>query len=91
MDIDILKNEKLIENFIRENTHSAYHLRCTCKMGDDKNGENVVDSKGKVYGVDNLRIVDSSIFPSMTSGNLNAPTIMLAEKISDEIKKEIKI
>lgn len=91
MDVDILENEKLIENFIRENTHSAYHLSCTCKMGDDQNGENVVNSKGQVYGVDNLRIVDSSIFPSMTSGNLNAPTIMLAEKISDEIKKEIKI
>ena len=45
----------------------------------------VVDPEGRVYGVNNLRVVDASIMPSMTSGNLNAPTIMMAEKLSDSI------
>lgn len=58
----------------------SYHLSCTCKMGK------VVDPKtAQVYGMENLRIVDASIMPSMTSGNLNAPTIMLAEKMADAI------
>jgi choline dehydrogenase len=47
----------------------------------------VVDSQARVFGADNLRVVDASIMPSMTSGNLNAPTIMLAEKIADAIRK----
>eukprot|EP00924_Labyrinthula_sp_SR-Ha-C_P000955 augustus_masked-scaffold_7-processed-gene-9.50-mRNA-1 protein AED:0.01 eAED:0.01 QI:0/-1/0/1/-1/1/1/0/582 len=66
-------------SWIKEHAESAYHLSCTCAMGD------VVDEKGKVHGADNLRVVDASIMPSMTSGNLNAPTIMLAEKLADDI------
>ena len=54
-------------------------------MGVDK--ESVVDSTGKVYGIDNLRVADASIFPQITNGNLNAPTIMVAERIADLIKE----
>ena len=83
--IDIQTDDD-IEIFIREQTHSAYHLSCSCKMG--KSTDSVVDSTGQVYGVRNLRVVDASIMPSMTSGNLNAPTIMMAEKIFDYIMEK---
>ena len=73
-----------IDTFVRKNAESAYHPCGTCKMGVDK--ESVVDSTGKVYGIDNLRVADASIFPQITNGNLNAPTIMVAERIADLIK-----
>jgi choline dehydrogenase len=76
---DILSNDSKLDEWIRNSSHSAYHPSCTCAMGQ------VVDANGNVLGADNLRVVDASIMPSMTSGNLNAPTIMLAEKISDNI------
>ena len=75
-----LDNDDDVDRWVRETTHSAYHPSCTCAMGD------VVDAVGKVSGVFGLRVVDSSIMPSVVSGNLNAPTIMLAEKLADAIK-----
>ena len=54
-------------------------------MGSDKDPMAVVNNKGQVNGIDRLRVVDSSIFPTITNGNLNGPTIMAAEKISDVI------
>ncbi len=68
-----------IEDFIRQHAESAYHPSCTCAMGS------VVDSEGKVFGTEQLRVVDASIMPEITNGNLNAPVVMLAEKISDMI------
>ena len=77
-------SDKDIENWIRDHTESAYHPCCTVKMGKDN--MSVVDSQGRVHGMEALRVVDASIMPSMISGNLNAPTIMMAEKIADAIK-----
>lgn len=76
---DILECDEKLDEWIAGSSHSAYHLSCTCAMGK------VVNSEGQVEGVDALRVVDASIMPSMTSGNLNAPTIMLAEKLADKI------
>ena len=73
-----------IDDFIRNNVESAYHPSCSCKMGSDKMA--VVDSHARVHGIAQLRVVDSSIFPTITNGNLNAPTIMVAERVADLIK-----
>ena len=69
-----------VDAFVRENCHSAYHPCCTAAMGS------VVDESGQVYGVSGLRVVDASVMPSTVSSNLNAPTIVLAERITDTIK-----
>jgi len=74
-----------LDEFIREHAESAYHPCGTCRMGrvDDKHA--VVDPHARVIGVDGLRVADSSIFPRITNGNLNAPSIMVGEKTSDHI------
>ncbi len=74
-----------IDEWVRDNVESAYHPSCTCKMGVKTDQNAVVDSNCSVFGIGNLRVVDSSIFPSITNGNLNAPTIMVAEKAADII------
>ena len=78
-----ITNDEL-DNIIRETADTAYHPSCTNKMGVDK--MSVVDQETKVYGVENLRVIDSSIMPDILSGNLNAGTIMIAEKAADMIK-----
>jgi choline dehydrogenase len=74
-----------IDSFIRAKVESAYHPSCSCKMGQPEDPMAVVDPQTRVYGIEGLRVVDSSIMPSVTTGNLNAPTIMLAEKAADHI------
>ena len=74
-----------IDAWVRDNVESAYHPSCTCKMGAKEDSMAVIDNKGKVHGLEKLRVVDSSIFPTIPNGNLNAPTLMVAEKLSDEI------
>ncbi|WP_424945751.1 choline dehydrogenase [Candidatus Spongiihabitans sp.] len=73
-----------IDAYVRQGVESAYHPSCTCKMGTDEMA--VVDPETRVHGIDRLRVVDSSIFPLITNGNLNAPTIMVAERAADMIK-----
>ncbi|XP_038628415.1 choline dehydrogenase, mitochondrial [Tachyglossus aculeatus] len=83
---DHVKSDKEIDAFVREKGDSAYHPSCTCKMGQPSDPTAVVDHQTRVIGVENLRVVDASIMPSIVSGNLNAPTIMIAEKAADIIK-----
>ena len=77
-----------IDAFIRQNAESAYHPCGTCKMGAVSDVMAVVDPECRVIGTRGLRVVDSSIFPSIPNGNINAPTIMVAEKASDHILKK---
>ncbi|MGE4648037.1 MAG: choline dehydrogenase [Arenicellales bacterium] len=72
-----------IDEWVRQNVESAYHPSCTCKIGADNDPTAVLDANCRVRGIDRLRVIDSSAFPSITNGNLNAPTIMLAERAAD--------
>ncbi len=74
-----------IDAFIRAKVESAYHPCGACKMGREDDPMAVVDSQTRVIGLSGLRVVDSSIMPSITTGNLNAPTLMIAEKAADLI------
>lgn len=74
-----------IDAFVRQEVESAYHPCGTCRMGAEDDPGAVVDSECRVIGVEGLRVVDSSVFPNITNGNINAPTLMLAEKASDHI------
>jgi choline dehydrogenase len=82
----IQSNEE-VDVFVRESVESAYHPSCSCKMGTDE--LSVVDPETKVHGIQGLRVVDSSIFPTIPNGNLNAPTIMVAERAADLIKGHV--
>ena len=82
---DHVRTDEEIDTFIRDKVESAYHPSCSCKMGDPSDPMAVVDPQTRVIGLDGLRVVDSSIMPSLTTGNLNAPTIMIGEKAADHI------
>jgi choline dehydrogenase len=78
-------DDEAIDSFVRRHVESAYHPCGTCKMGASDDPMAVVDPHARAIGLEALRIVDSSIMPSVTSGNLNAPTIMIGEKAADII------
>lgn len=78
-----IQTDEEIDAFVRQAVESAYHPSCSCKMGEDDMA--VVNSNTQVHGIEGLRVVDSSIFPTVPNGNLNAPTIMVAEKAADLI------
>ena len=76
-------SKDLIEEYIRSKAETAYHPSCTLKMGADNMA--VVDDKLKIHGLSNIRVVDASVMPEITSGNLNAPVLMIAEKAANYI------
>jgi choline dehydrogenase len=76
-----------IIDFVRNKGHTVYHPVGTCKMGSDAAA--VVDQKLRVRGMQNLRVIDASVMPAVTSGNTNAPVIMIAEKAADSIERRM--
>ncbi|MBN3563670.1 choline dehydrogenase [Aliamphritea spongicola] len=78
-----IREGKAMDEFIREDAASAYHPCGTCKIGTQEDAMAVVDSQLRVRGVQNLRVIDASVMPSLPSANINAATIMLAEKACD--------
>ncbi len=82
---DGVQSDAEIDAWVKENVESAYHPSCSCKMGSDEDPMAVLDAECRVRGIEDLRVVDSSIFPTITNGNLNAPSIMVAEKAADLI------
>ena len=82
-----IQTDEQIDQFVRESVDSAYHPCGTCKMGID--GLAVVDAELRVHGLANIRVIDASVFPTIPNGNLNAPTMMLAERGADLIKGQV--
>ncbi len=82
---DDVQSDDTLDDFIREHVESAYHPCGTCRMGRRDDPGAVVDPELRVIGVEGLRVADSSIFPRITNGNLNGPSIMTGEKASDHI------
>ncbi len=80
-----ITDDEAIDAWIRQNAESAYHPSCTCKIGGADDPMAVLDPDCRARGIDSLRVVDSSIFPTIPNGNLNAPSIMVGEKGSDII------
>ena len=80
-----VESDEALNEFIRGAVESAFHPCGTCRMGAADDAQAVIDPECRVIGVDGLRVVDSSIFPRITNGNLNAPSIMVGEKASDLI------
>ena len=81
---EAVASDEQILTWIRSNSQTAYHPIGTCRMGQGPNA--VVDEKLRVHGLENLRVADASIFPTMPSGNTNAPAIMVGEKAADLIR-----
>lgn len=80
-----VETDAQLDDFLREHVESAYHPCGTCRMGRASDPMAVVDPECRVIGVDGLRVADSSVFPQVTNGNLNAPSIMTGEKAADHI------
>jgi choline dehydrogenase len=80
-----VSSDEEILGWIRNNSQTAYHPVGTCRMGP-AGKSTVVDDKLRVHGIAGLRVADASIFPTMPSGNTNAPSIMVGEKCADILK-----
>jgi choline dehydrogenase len=78
-------SDEEIDRWVRENVESAYHPAGTCKMGRADDPLSVVDAECRVHGLDNLRVIDASVFPTLPNGNNIAPVIMVAEKMADKL------
>jgi len=79
-----VQSDAQIDEFVRQKAKSTRHPSCTCAMGTDEE-TSVVDGEGRVHGVESLRVIDASVMPTIPSAALNAPTIMLAEKLADRV------
>ena len=82
---NLLADDEALDQFVIANATGTWHATCSCRMGGDDDPMAVTDNQGRVRGVQGLRVVDASIFPTVPCANTNAPTIMSAEKISDAI------
>jgi 4-pyridoxate dehydrogenase len=81
-----VQTDAQLDGFIRKSAITVHHPAGTCKMGPPGDPQAVVDSEGRVFGTRGLRVVDASVMPDLTSGNINAPVIMIAEKIADGVR-----
>ena len=81
-----VETDAQILDWIRNNSQTGYHAMGTCRMG--QGSDTVVDERLRVHGIQGLRVADASVFPTMPSGNTNAPTIMVGEKAAELIRAE---
>src|SRR5215468_514971 len=83
---DVMKEDEALEAFVRKATIGVWHASCSCRMGRDDDPMAVVDTQGRVKGVQGLRVVDASVFPVVPCANTNFPVLMSAEKIADAMQ-----
>ena len=81
----LVTDREALAAHLRDNVAGMFHPVGTCRMGRADDADAVVDSRGRVYGVEGLRVADASIMPNVMAGNTNLPVIMAAEKIADAI------
>jgi 5-(hydroxymethyl)furfural/furfural oxidase len=82
---DVMTDDEALEAFVRKAAIGVWHASCTCRMGRADDPMAVVDTAGRVCGVEGLRVVDASIFPVVPCANANFPILMAAEKIAEAI------
>jgi 5-(hydroxymethyl)furfural/furfural oxidase len=82
----VMNDDEALEAFVRKSAIGVWHASCSCRMGATDDPMAVVDTEGRVRGVQGLRVVDASIFPVVPCANTNFPTLMAAEKIADGMR-----
>jgi 5-(hydroxymethyl)furfural/furfural oxidase len=82
----VMNDDEALEAFVRKSAIGVWHASCSCRMGRDDDPMAVVDTQGRVKGVQGLRVVDASIFPVVPCANTNFPVLMSAEKIADAMR-----
>jgi 5-(hydroxymethyl)furfural/furfural oxidase len=83
---DVINDDEALEAFVRKATIGVWHASCSCRMGRADDPMSVVDTQGRVKGMQGLRVVDASIFPVVPCANTNLPVLMSAEKIADAMQ-----
>ena len=83
---ELLRDDDKLDTFVREKVHGVWHASGTCRMGAAEDRDAVVDTGGRVIGVDGLAVVDASVMPWVPRANTNLPTLMIAEKMADALK-----
>ena len=82
----VMNDDEAMEAFVRKAAIGVWHASCSCRMGQPDDPMAVVDTQGRVKGVQGLRVVDASIFPVVPCANTNFPTLMAAEKIAEAMQ-----
>jgi 5-(hydroxymethyl)furfural/furfural oxidase len=85
--IELAADERSLESYVRQNAFGVWHASGTCRMGAQSDRGAVVDSNGKVFGMENVWVCDASVMPRLPTANTNIPTIMIAEKIADGLRR----
>jgi 5-(hydroxymethyl)furfural/furfural oxidase len=88
--VKALHDDDTLESYIRHATVGVWHCSCSCRMGAEDDPMAVTDQQGRVRGMHGLRVVDASIFPVVPCANTNIPTMMVAEKIADDMLRAAK-
>lgn len=86
---ELLANDDALSNFVSDAAVGGWHASCTCRMGSSTDLSAVTDDEGRVYGVEGLRVVDASIFPTIPRANTNLPVLMIAEKLAESIRTAV--